>query len=185
MNYKNPDIYKKVGDNDLTVNKMENTPQFRLENKNINPNSESKLMYTVFQYLNNILNERKQSPLDRNDENNANELLFNFLKSQLQSLYSKIYTQNTIIKNKKDPGMSSSKSKDHEVPTFYKGSKNNKVEHVFLIVNDDLGYENINNKELISVDPNSLKENSVILPLGSLPEHLKDNDLVLLVSIKN
>ncbi|RVE40411.1 hypothetical protein evm_014939 [Chilo suppressalis] len=153
---------------------------FRLENKQVDPYStkiDRDPNYNALQKINNMLYSRPAEMANDDktvEDDEKKELLFDVLVAQLKKLCCK--KTKSVKYTKKYQGIN-----DYQSITNM-NSQNHKImtnEHMFLIINDEI--KSNGSDELISVDPDSLEQNSSVLLLGPIVTPLSDFQLRLVV----
>ncbi|XP_022127791.2 uncharacterized protein LOC111002006 [Pieris rapae] len=142
--------------------KPKQMPFFRLENKKISLDEKNDANYFALKKLNDLLNSKRHSIQDDSLDDEKRELLFNVLVNQLKTLCCKKTEKQ--IQNEFDTQKIN-----------YKRS----IEYMFLILNDEIKTNGSN--ELITVDPETLQQNSSVLLLGPITTTLTDRQLKLIM----
>ncbi|RVE43270.1 hypothetical protein evm_012100 [Chilo suppressalis] len=154
---------------------------FRLENKQVDPYStkiDRDPNYNALQKINNMLYSRPAEMANDDktvEDDEKKELLFDVLVAQLKKLCCK--KTKSVKYTKKYQGINDYQS------IINMNSQNHKImtnEHMFLIINDEI--KSNGSDELISVDPDSLEQNSSVLLLGPIVTPLSDFQLRLVMS---
>ncbi|XP_026725822.1 uncharacterized protein LOC113492535 [Trichoplusia ni] len=171
---------------------------FRLENKEVDPfppNRGGDPQYLAVQKLNNILYSRPsevESDSKSDDEDEKKELLFDVLVAQLKTLCCK---RNKPIK-KKDKSTFKLKAllsgimpqeiiHKPYVPEHKYAQTTMPNEQMFLIINEEIK-SNGSDDGLISVDPDSLGNNSSVMLLGPIATPMSEAQLkIVMMRISN
>lgn len=161
------------------------TAFFRLEDKEVEPfnyNNDADPKHNALQYLNNLLYSRQQQ-LNSDEDDEKREMLFDTLVAQLKSLCCKkrkpkVNTM-TQLKSMLIKVLKQKKSNLQMKSDLFKIKP---AEQLFLIINDEIRSLN-DTEDLITVDPESLSNNSSVLLLGPITTPLSEVQLKLVVSI--
>ncbi|KAG6465696.1 hypothetical protein O3G_MSEX015327 [Manduca sexta] len=178
----------------MPLNIISQNPVFRLENKEVDPyisnhNSESK--YAAVQKIKNLLFSRPQKQNSEEDtvEEEKKEMLFEILVGQLKSLCCKRDTMKTNHEPKKiqiKSLLSELISKNiydkvDSLQTKYSQlAAPSTNEFMFLVIDDEI--KTNDSEELVSVDPESIENNSSVLILGPITSSLSDTQLKLIMN---
>ncbi|KAG6464368.1 hypothetical protein O3G_MSEX014463 [Manduca sexta] len=178
----------------MPLNIISQNPVFRLENKEVDPfisnhNSESK--YAAVQKIKNLLFSRPQKENSEEDtvDEEKKEMLFEILVGQLKSLCCKRDTMKTNHEPKKIQIKSLlteliSKNIYDKVDSlqtkYLQLAAPSTNEYMFLVINDEI--KTNDSEELVSVDPESIENNSSVLILGPITSSLSDTQLKLIMN---
>lgn len=165
---------------------------FRLENKEVEPftaNKGADPQYLAVQKLHNLLYSRP-SEIDpdskSDDEDEKKELLFDVLVAQLKTLCckrnkpAKKKDKKITLKALLNDIMPQAKVHKPYVPENKYSQTTMPNEHMFLIINDEIK-SNGSDDGLISVDPDSLGNNSSVMLLGPIATPLSEAQLKVVV----
>ncbi|XP_046974777.1 uncharacterized protein LOC124541033 [Vanessa cardui] len=160
------------------------TAYHKLNHKEILPQKQkNSASFLALKKLNSLIHNRSQKDLEEEKlSDEKKELLFDILVAQLKTLcckstakkripqFNDVHNENIAEKMETQP--------QNKPQAYIRDVKNN--EYIFLVLNDEI--KNMDNDDLVLVDPDTLEKNSSVLILGPVTSPLTDNQLKIVMN---